>query len=282
MQDKYVGDVGDFGKYALLKAMQKEFGLSLGVVWYLVNPNDTDGEHQAKDGKHVGYLGLGISDNDDQVLRKKTNKDGQALEKCNPDLYKHLKSIVLAKKRFVQTIRDRNILGNSVVFVEKPISYKKLKPLERQKARYQWLEHAFTTTQKQGIVFLDPDNGLAPDERDGGAKLDAKYVLFCELKKFWGNGERVIVLYHHPNRKDKGVDHDDQIKRLAKELEAELKNSSVLPLRYRRGTSRAYFVIIPKVQAEEEKWKNWLHEFTKHWPEKSSKGERIRAFECKF
>jgi hypothetical protein len=57
VQNKYAGDVGDFGKYALLNFMQEKSGLSLGVVWYLVEPDHTDGDHQAKDGKHISYLG---------------------------------------------------------------------------------------------------------------------------------------------------------------------------------------------------------------------------------
>lgn len=40
MQNRYVGDVGDFGKYHLLKALCRgddgKAALSLGVVWYLV------------------------------------------------------------------------------------------------------------------------------------------------------------------------------------------------------------------------------------------------------
>lgn len=35
MQDRYVGDIGDFGKYGLLRALCAH-DLSLGVVWYLV------------------------------------------------------------------------------------------------------------------------------------------------------------------------------------------------------------------------------------------------------
>jgi len=34
MQDRYAGDIGDYGKIALLKALQTQ-GLSIGVNWYL-------------------------------------------------------------------------------------------------------------------------------------------------------------------------------------------------------------------------------------------------------
>src|ERR1700686_3636393 len=49
MQNRYVGDVGDFVKLALVKALSP--GHRLGVVWYLV-PNES---HNA-DGRHIRYL----------------------------------------------------------------------------------------------------------------------------------------------------------------------------------------------------------------------------------
>jgi hypothetical protein len=51
VQDRYAGDIGDFGKFALLKGLQEAIGGTLGVVWYRV----VDEQHN-NDGKHVGYL----------------------------------------------------------------------------------------------------------------------------------------------------------------------------------------------------------------------------------
>ena len=54
MQDRYFGDVGDFGKYGLLRVLSgfwAEPRLKLGVVWYLF-PNET---HNA-DGGLISYL----------------------------------------------------------------------------------------------------------------------------------------------------------------------------------------------------------------------------------
>jgi hypothetical protein len=51
VQDRYAGDIGDFGKFALLKGLQKAIGGTLGVVWYRV----VDEQHN-NDGKYVGYL----------------------------------------------------------------------------------------------------------------------------------------------------------------------------------------------------------------------------------
>ncbi|MBI2177230.1 MAG: hypothetical protein HY618_00745 [Candidatus Tectomicrobia bacterium] len=55
MQDRFAGDVGDFGKYGLLRHLctgkAREKNLSLGVVWYLV----PDENHNSA-GKHTSYL----------------------------------------------------------------------------------------------------------------------------------------------------------------------------------------------------------------------------------
>ena len=49
VQDRYVGDIGDFVKLALLRALSP--GRSLGVGWYL-----TPDEAHTSDGRHTGYL----------------------------------------------------------------------------------------------------------------------------------------------------------------------------------------------------------------------------------
>lgn len=278
MQDKYVGDVGDFGKYALLKYMRKTSGLSLGVIWYLVNPDHTDGEHQVKDGKHIGYLGLKVSE-DDQISQVKASRDGLKLEKCDSDLYEQLRTIFLKGERSLQAIENR-VLGEGVSFFNDCVSNPKTAwSSERKKAREDWLRKALKKVKNQEIVFLDPDNGLASEDKDGSKAIDAKYVLRSELDKFWEGGTRIIVLYHHPNRKDKDVSHDEQIANLAAQIKNRpaFSNAAVFPLRYRRGTSRVYFVIVP--QQDAEKWADCLHEFVTPWPSNKKTG---KAFECKF
>jgi hypothetical protein len=68
VQDKYVGDIGDFGKYALLNHLRCHSRLGLSVVWYRVNPDHTDREHQKNDGKHISYLGLHGKKPDSRLL----------------------------------------------------------------------------------------------------------------------------------------------------------------------------------------------------------------------
>lgn len=57
MQNCYVGDIGDFGKYGLLKALGGD-DLRLGVVWYL-NPDEKKRPEQERltgDGSLMRYL----------------------------------------------------------------------------------------------------------------------------------------------------------------------------------------------------------------------------------
>ena len=49
MQHRYVVDVGDFGKYALLKALASS-GLRLGIIWYL-----NEFEESNADGNFVSF-----------------------------------------------------------------------------------------------------------------------------------------------------------------------------------------------------------------------------------
>ncbi|MCR5214529.1 MAG: hypothetical protein K6E10_08925 [Eubacterium sp.] len=49
MKNQYVADVGDFGKYALLKYLE-DSGIKLGINWYLIEDDDTN------DGQIVAYL----------------------------------------------------------------------------------------------------------------------------------------------------------------------------------------------------------------------------------
>src|SRR5438105_10269910 len=50
MQDRYAGDVGDFGKFALLRALSD--GRSLAVLWYRCS----GGGERNNDGRHISYL----------------------------------------------------------------------------------------------------------------------------------------------------------------------------------------------------------------------------------
>ena len=96
MQNKYVGDIGDFGKYGLLRHLTgmtdnaaPSDALRLGVVWYLF----TDEENNS-DGSGTSYL-----------LDKRNNH--KKLRECDAELYDKLHKIVIEEndRRVVESER---------------------------------------------------------------------------------------------------------------------------------------------------------------------------------
>ena len=51
MKNQYVGDIGDYGKYGLLRFLAGQ-GIKIGVNWYLTDDDDDE----SADGKFTYYL----------------------------------------------------------------------------------------------------------------------------------------------------------------------------------------------------------------------------------
>ena len=49
MKNQYVGDIGDYGKYGLLRFLSNR-GIKIGINWYLTE------DDKSSDGKFIEYL----------------------------------------------------------------------------------------------------------------------------------------------------------------------------------------------------------------------------------
>ena len=87
MQNRYVGDVGDFVKLALLRMLSP--GHQIGVVWYLV----ADERHNG-DGRHITYL----------------KKD--EWRQLDPELFDGLRRIVENSERSIAALEQSGFLQN--------------------------------------------------------------------------------------------------------------------------------------------------------------------------
>ena len=242
MQDQYVGDIGDFGKYGLLRHLTgmrsdaaPEDALRLGVVWYLF----PDGGNN--DGKFTDYL----------CNPKPRDK---SLSKCDTKLYDQLYKIVVEEKnRKVVRVQESGILPENTAYYERCLSYEPGEsPSSKKLRREAWLKGALEATKEAALVFVDPDNGIAiPDKGEankatGISKVDPygnrgpKYVFMEDLDWFYKRGQS-LVIYHHMGRQGTA---EEQIKRYAKRLQQYLDLPD-LPwsLWYHRGTARAYFIV---------------------------------------
>src|SRR5262245_37283175 len=101
MQNRYVGDVGDFGKYALLRrlcGLPGEQRAQLGIVWCLF-PD----ENHNKDGRHISYLSR-----------------PEFLD-LDVELLQALKKIIASGRRCVSAVKKASIFPPGTVFYEAPV-----------------------------------------------------------------------------------------------------------------------------------------------------------------
>jgi hypothetical protein len=225
MQDRYVGDVGDFGKYGLLRAIGD--GMKLGIVWYL-----TPDEGHNADGKHVDYL-------------VPTPGNRVRFRRCDPDLYDALGTMIGDDARSVRSVRERGLMPSSTTFFEEPLTYADLPSIGptarslRLERRARWIQGALDATEASELVFADPDNGIECG-RSRHEKLGPKHAYLDELAAFVGRGQSVVV-YHHLDRSAPApVQIARALNRLAEGTGAQ---TSPFALHYRRGTARAFLVV---------------------------------------
>lgn len=229
MQDRYVGDVGDFGKYGLLRALcrsesAQDPALKLGVVWYL-----TPDETHNNDGRHIGYL-------------NPTPKNLKAFRRCDPELYDMLGGIVQNDQRQVSAIRDRGVLPNGTEYFDRMLDLSTERfhrnPVARTRARAKWCQDALQATKGCDVVFVDPDNGIGSTSQVR-SPTGAKYVLLDELIPYLSRGQ-TLVIYHHLNRQ---APAETQIKRLVSQLCTCFgATQKWIVLRYHRGSARIFIM----------------------------------------
>jgi len=225
MQDRYVGDVGDFGKYGLLRALSGPSNgkpaLSLGVVWYLVPDEGNNG-----DGSKIQYLTLPAA-------------RAAFFRECDPVLFDALRELVSGGPRSTERVRDASVLPTGTAFFAERLAFTSTERNGKARRSYReaWLEGACQATQKCELVFLDPDNGIgkaiAPYAKQG-----VKYTYPTEVSVFLDRGQSVVV-YHHLGRQGTAR---EQLKRQFDHF-TQRAEWSVFALLYHRGAARAFFVI---------------------------------------
>jgi hypothetical protein len=167
MQNRYVGDIGDYVKLSILRALSP--GYRLGVAWWLY----PDESHN-KDGRHIGYFGR-----PDQWRH------------FDPGLFDALAQIVKSDRREVRALETADVLpgatfASEVIPVGGPIS-------DRPNERRQWLTRVQSTLGEANMVFVDPDNGLEPAGYSHASSKSGKTTLISELREMMRPGRCLIV-----------------------------------------------------------------------------------------
>lgn len=212
MQNRYAGDVGDFGKIGMLRTIER-CGIKIGVNWYLV-----EDENHNQDGKHIGYLQdnkfIGI----DEKLRRA------------------LLSMVADNTRSVKEMEKLGMLQSNMYYHEV------LKPVDGliRESRLDWHKNGKENMSNCDLVFLDPDNGLLPKSVSRGSGKSIKYVLPEEIIDYYTAGHSV-VFYNHRTREQLST----YLSRFDELFDSEkIKGATIKGISFRRGTVRDYFFIL--------------------------------------
>jgi hypothetical protein len=221
VKDQYVGDVGDYGKYALLRALTRpdenaEPDLSLGVVWYLT-PDDDTGHGQGRARAYVS-----------------TRYDAR-FRGCDESLRDALKRLNDARAFRLAAVREFALLPAGTVEHLPPVpdGGGPSGGVERRV----WHRGALDTTGGCDIVFLDPDNGIELTRyaaKSSHAALD-EVADYCVR-------DQTAVVWQHPH---KLTSHAAQAGALRSALDRRLRSGrSIHVVRFVPWYPR-FFVIVP-------------------------------------
>ena len=179
MQDAYVGDIGDFAKYGLLRAVCGE--KRLGVAWYLHPSPPRSTEDHSGDGRHTQYL-----------------VDTENWHHFDPQLFTTLRGLVENGDRRVEAVEESAVLGDAV-FANELLDVRAVPVRRRDAWRRQWFERVKDRLSDCDLVFADPDNGLCLDERFKPTRQrSAKRIPVTEVEDLVRT--RPAVIYHHNTR----------------------------------------------------------------------------------
>jgi hypothetical protein len=210
VKNQYVGDIGDFGKYSMLRAFV-DAGVKVGVNWYLT---ENDGSN---DGKFTDYLNKG------------------KMRRYCPEIFDALIDIADKKDKSVTDIEDSGILPGVRFYSDilKPDGT----PGDREQERSCWFQESMHELADSELIFMDPDNGLL--ESDDPTKLGGeKYVLPSEVESYFIEGHNVVYYCH------KGRRPYEQWEAHKSLMFERIKDAKPAILTYHKGSQRSYIFLI--------------------------------------
>lgn len=239
MQDRYAGDIGDYVKLALLRALSTR--RQLGIAWYIY----PDEKHNA-DGRHIAYL-----------------SDPVTWRHLDPSLFDLLEEVVRS---------GRSVAALKLAFTPKTLFADEILPSglkvsEREDARKHWFHNTVDHLTGCDLVFADPDNGLVADELwRWRASSFGKQMPLSEARVL--AADRCAVVYHHNSRFKGG--HDAEVNHWM-----EAVGMPAIAVRATAYSCRTFFILNPdqeiRERAEEfcQRWAGYkvrLHESNRSAP----------------
>lgn len=163
VKHQYVGDINDYRKYALLRALSADGANRIGVCWMLT-PDDggTDGNRRS----YAKY------------------------RHCDPELFDVLTPTLDDRSlRRVSYVEESGIISGAA-FHTAP-----LPSVAAERAAY--MAECRAKFADADLVFFDPDNGIAPPGTKPG-QTTTLHVSLDEAAAFYAEGKSVLLYQHRP------------------------------------------------------------------------------------
>lgn len=222
VRHNFVNDIGDYAKYALLRALcaSDQAPIRLGVLWYL-----TDHVEQNGDGRKRSHL----------------SQDGW--ESLDPGLLAAMRQIESQlhsqDELDVNLIEVSGILPAGTAFFSEPVPQVQGTAQQRVSQRAAWFEHGRKAVAGCHLVFLDPDNGLEVRSVPITSPLASKYATVAEIVSLLDDGA-TVVLYQHGNRTPWQAQREHICTQIASGTDRDL---AIRTLRFGAFGVRAFFCI---------------------------------------
>ncbi len=212
MKNKYFGDVNDYKKYGLLRALTGHGKMATMVCWVLTEDDD------GSDGRRIGYL-----------------EQPEEWRDHDPEVFDYLRQQVLHHRiRRVDAIAGADVLPNCRFYP--PVVSDDLE------ARRDYFREFLKLAKGSQLVFFDPDNGLEVKSVPSGRKNSSKYLYWEEVEAAYAAGHSLLIYQHLPRKPRKPF-----IRQLAARFRAATGVRRVLSY----CTSHVVFFLLPQADHEE-------------------------------
>lgn len=192
MKEQYVGDINDYRKYALLRALAVGGRTKIGVCWMLTPP---DGR---SDGNQVEY-----------------QSQPDKWRHFDPGLFDLLKSAVdEPDNRRLRVIEESGAIPGATYFNEMLQD-----DADRRRA---YFDRAMEHLADCDLIFFDPDNGLEIPSKPKGHSGSSRYLYGDEVSRAYDQGRSLLIYQHFAREK-----RDPFIQRKANELAAHAIGASI-------------------------------------------------------
>lgn len=222
MQHRYTGDIGDFGKFLLLKTFFDD--LTIGTIWYLY-PDEVHNN----DGRHT------VCESNATLFSRCREADPRMTEQFNA-LFRH-------PNRHVGLLEQARLIRNGIYFSDPILANDPNDPLYRKRWHQKALEHI--AASRCQVVCLDPDNGILPKSRTKASPMACgKYATYEEIETFFQiDCVRHCIVYQHPHRMKS---HLEQAKALKETFETLYENRATVTLIRHNPVQARFYIILSK------------------------------------